>query len=260
MVRALETGALPFEPVSLIKGLTSSELGVIESFIVVVASYPPTKSSGKGVMSNLEHPEDENNPSLRRLKVVLAGFNGDPSIVLHAKSDPDPSVRVACLGALERLGIIKADDIRAALDDPDSKVRRRGCEIAAKVKGKGSRSTITETLISALQDSDPLVVEGACWALGERQDKKAVSALCELSSDHRDPRCREAALAALGAIGDSAGLTAILDRLEDKPQIRRRAVVALAAFEGDKVDAALTRSLDDRDWQVRQAAQALLAD
>jgi len=37
--------------------------------------------------------------------------------------------------------------------------------------------------------------------------------------------------------------------------VRRRAVLALAPFEGPEVDAALTRALDDRDWQVRQAAE-----
>jgi hypothetical protein len=35
-------------------------------------------------------------------------------------------------------------------------------------------------------------------------------------------------------------------------------VLALAAFEGDVVETALTRALDDRDWQVRQAAEDLL--
>jgi HEAT repeat protein len=41
----------------------------------------------------------------------------------------------------------------------------------------------------------------------------------------------------------------------DRPAVRRRAVLALAPFEGPEVDAALTRALDDRDWQVRQAAE-----
>jgi hypothetical protein len=36
-------------------------------------------------------------------------------------------------------------------------------------------------------------------------------------------------------------------------------VIALAAFEGPEVDAALRRALEDRDWQVRQAAEDLLA-
>ena len=66
-------------------------------------------------------------------------------------------------------------------------------------------------------------------------------------------------MAALGAIGDSAGLPAVLAALDDKPAVRRRAAVALAAFDGPSVEAALRRCLDDRDWQVRQVAEDLLA-
>jgi hypothetical protein len=35
-------------------------------------------------------------------------------------------------------------------------------------------------------------------------------------------------------------------------------VLALAAFTGPDVDAALRHALDDHDWQVRQAAEDLL--
>ena len=41
--------------------------------------------------------------------------------------------------------------------------------------------------------------------------------------------------------------------------VRRRAVLALVAFDGDEVDAELERLTHDRDWQVRQAAEELLA-
>jgi hypothetical protein len=34
-------------------------------------------------------------------------------------------------------------------------------------------------------------------------------------------------------------------------------VIALAPFSGPDVDAALTAALEDRDWQVRQAAEDL---
>jgi hypothetical protein len=34
-------------------------------------------------------------------------------------------------------------------------------------------------------------------------------------------------------------------------------VLALAPFSGPAVDEALTRALQDRDWQVRQAAEDL---
>ena len=66
-------------------------------------------------------------------------------------------------------------------------------------------------------------------------------------------------MAALGAIGDRRGLDAVLTAASgDRPAVRRRAVVALAAFDGPEVDAALERALTDRDWQVRQAAEDLL--
>ena len=58
--------------------------------------------------------------------------------------------------------------------------------------------------------------------------------------------------------GDPAGLSAVLAACRDKPAIRRRAVLALAAFEGPEVDAALQAALEDKDWQTRQAAEDLL--
>ena len=65
-------------------------------------------------------------------------------------------------------------------------------------------------------------------------------------------------MAALGALGDPAGLPSILAATNDKATVRRRAVIALAPFDGPEVDAALERAREDRDWQVRQAAEDLL--
>ena len=54
---------------------------------------------------------------------------------------------------------------------------------------------------------------------------------------------RESAVAALGAIGDDRGLPAILAARTDKPNVRRRAVLALAPFSrpGREVEAAIER-------------------
>ena len=38
------------------------------------------------------------------------------------------------------------------------------------------------------------------------------------------------------------------------------AVIALGAFDDPGAEEGLRRCLDDRDWQVRQAAEALLED
>ena len=114
-------------------------------------------------------------------------------------------------------------------------------------------------LAPLLGDGDPSVVEVAAWALGERgaDSAAAVDELVGVAGSHDDPLCREAAVAALGAIGDERGLPAILAAMSDKPAVRRRAVIALTPFEGPEVDAAMAAALDDRDWQVRQAAEEL---
>jgi HEAT repeat protein len=190
----------------------------------------------------------------RRRTAALAGHLGDEAAARAALSDPAASVRVTALGALDRLGALTGGDLCSALVDPAPAVRRRGCELAGTSPGVD--------ISAGLHDVDSSVVEMAAWSMGERGERASVpalSALASAESGHSDPLCREAAVAALGAIGDPAGLPAILAALEDKPAIRRRAAVALAAFEGPSVEAALRRCLEDRDWQVRQVAEDLLA-
>jgi HEAT repeat protein len=172
--------------------------------------------------------------------------------------DPDPSVRGTALAALGRTGTLGAEEIGAGLRDPDATVRRRACEVSAAL-GLDMR----DQLLERLGDADSTVVEVAAWALGEIAgdhplSRTAISVLSEIATAHADPLSREAAVAALGAIGDPAGLPAILHGTTDKPAIRRRAVLALAPFDGPDVDAALQRASEDRDWQVRDAAALLL--
>ena len=118
------------------------------------------------------------------------------------------------------------------------------------------------TLLGLLDDPDPSVVEVAAWACGERSPAEhgAVARLVGLTTGHEDALVREAAVAALGAIGDVQGLPAILSATTDKATVRRRAVLALAPFDGPEVTAALERARGDRDWQVRQAAEDLLIE
>ncbi len=190
-----------------------------------------------------------------RRAVALAGHTGDASVARQALEDPAPTVRATALGALARLGQLSDDDLSRAIADRSADVRRRACELAT--------AHPAVDLMEVLDDSDPSVVEMAAWASGERGDRRAVSELARLAGrvgGHPDPLCREAAVAALGALGDPRGVEAVLGALDDRPAIRRRAATALAAFDGAAVDEALRRCLSDRDWQVRQIAEDLLAD
>lgn len=205
-------------------------------------------------------PDDLSTERARRDDMVLAGHRGDSAAAHAGLIDPHPLVRASALGALARMGELGLDEVLSGLGDVAPSVRRRACRESAGISGRGSRSTLPVALRRALADSDPLVVESACWALGERKVRDAVGDLSSTAGTHPDTRCREAAVAALGAIGDQAGLGAVLAALGDKPTVRRRATVALAAFGGPEVDEALSRCLTDHDWQVRQAAEILLED
>ena len=193
----------------------------------------------------------------RRRKVLAAGHAGSADEARRGLADPQPSVQAAAVGALARAGALTVPDIASAMQGAVA-VRRRAVQAAPSVRGPGSRSVLCVVMERALEDPDPLVAVGAAWFLAERRVRSAVGALATMASGHADTRCREAAAAALGAIGDPEGLAAVLGALDDKPTVRRRATVALAGFDDPEVDAALRRAAGDRDWQVRQAAEELL--
>ena len=85
-----------------------------------------------------------------------------------------------------------------------------------------------------------------------------ISALASVAAGHVDALCRESAVAALGSLAHPSGLPAVVAGLDDKPAVRRRAVIALAAFDGPDADAALDRARSDRDRQVREAVEEML--
>lgn len=187
-------------------------------------------------------------------RVVEAGHRGDTATVRRALGHEDPAVREPALGAAARAGCLSGTDLATAATDGSPAVRRRAAEEAGRAPGLAAPSVV----VGLLGDVDPSVVEMAAWALGEgRAGPGVVRALAAVATGHEEPLCREAAVAALGALGDPAGLPAVLAAMEDKATVRRRAVLALAPFEGPEVDAALERAADDRDWQVRQGALLL---
>jgi len=199
---------------------------------------PPLDPEGR----NITHT-----PEARR-RAAIAGHKGDEAGARALLDHPDPSVRATALHALTRMGRATDGDVAAALADPSPEVRRRALADAVPATSIDLRPLLT--------DADPMVAEQAAWALGERADTDAVDALVAAAS-HADALVREAAVAALGALQHEGGRAAILAATTDKPAIRRRAVLALAAFDGDDVDAALARAAEDPDWQVRDAADVI---
>lgn len=190
--------------------------------------------------------------SQRRTAVAMAGHRGDPATARGALGDEAVVVRVAALRALARLEALTDAELTTALGDPAPEVRIAALELAAARPGPGIDHLLT--------DPDATVVESAAWAVGERPGAPSatIATLSDIARDHPDPLAREAAVAALGSLGDERGLTAVLGATTDKPAVRRRAVIALVAFEGPEVEAAWARARTDRDRQVRDAVEELL--
>jgi HEAT repeat protein len=218
-------------------------------------------------------PDDEAARNARRRAAALAGHATDGDGGRALLSDPDPGVRATALRAVARSGVVTVGDVAGAWADAEPEVRRAAAEVVAAADSRfdPGDADIARLLVALLDDDEPTVVEVASWATGEWVSRMVaaghdlpepdpVGALARVACDHPDALCREAAVAALGAIGDDAALPTILAATEDKATVRRRAVIALAPFGGPEVDAALERALGDRDWQVRQAAEDLLAD
>lgn len=182
----------------------------------------------------------------------MAESRGDVTAIRSARQSPDADIRAVALGSLERLGALTDDELRSALHDSSPIVRCRALELAIP--------SPNVEILPLLNDDDDLVVETTAWALGERQgdDDGTIAALCAVATEHDVSICREAAVAALGAIGSTGGLPTILQAMNDRAPVRRRAVLALAPFDGDAVTRALEAALEDRDRQVRQAAEDLL--
>ena len=208
-------------------------------------------------------PDAVNNPALEPDHLMLAAHRGNVELLRGALVDPQPHIRALAISGLSKLGALSDSEATAAAQDPDRLVRHRVAQL-------GSTDQRID-LLTLLGDPDFAVAETAAWALGERHESRdadqpdgsildalVLAALIESAETHPHQLVRESCIAALGAIGDPRGLPTILAGCDDKPAVRRRAVLALAPFEGKEVDRALANALSDRDWQVRQAAEDLL--
>jgi HEAT repeat protein len=187
-----------------------------------------------------------------RFAVIAAGFSRDVEAATAGLSHSDGTVRASALRALARIGSLSDKAVESGLADVDAEVRRTAAELCA------THSSVQ--CHQLLDDSDVFVAEMTAWALGERSpiSDLEIATLVDRTTTHAEAVVREACAAALGSIGDIRGLPAILAACSDKPAVRRRAILALAPFDGDEVDAALTNALTDKDWQVRQNAEDLL--
>ena len=186
-------------------------------------------------------------------EVLLASHKGNAELLCTAFAHDNHHIRSLALHGLLKNNVLTDEQVRSAEVDPSRLVRHRLAQLGA-VEPRINLSIL-------LHDVDFAVAETAAWSLGERVDvtPDEFALLLEGGAHNDHAIVRESCIAALGAIGNPRAVPVILEGCNDKPAVRRRAILALAPFDGPEVTAALEKALLDRDWQVRQAAEDLLA-
>ena len=186
-------------------------------------------------------------------EVLLASHKGNAELLCTAFAHDNHHIRSLALHGLLKNNVLTDEQVRSAEVDPSRLVRHRLAQLGA-VEPRINLSILLHDVYFA-------VAETAAWSLGERVDvtPDEFALLLEGGAHHDHAIVRESCIAALGAIGNPRAVPVIMEGSNDKPAVRRRAILALAPFDGPEVTAALEKALLDRDWQVRQAAEDLLA-
>ena len=96
------------------------------------------------------------------------------------------------------------------------------------IQARRAKADYADKLIAALRHPEPTTPVRAAWILGERRERKAIEPLMRLVQDSRDPFIVEAAVEALGKVGDECAREAIVSALSHpSPRVRRKAEAAI---------------------------------
>ena len=160
--------------------------------------------------------------------------------------------QVAALRGLIRTDAAKAAALIAALLKGEDSFTRRG---ALRLVVMEKSTVLTKAVAGCLGGLSAAQQAEVIGALGERGDDTALGAVTTyLKKD--DKAVREAAIAAVGALGDAGSVHALLGQVADDA-VKDRALAALTSMTAKDVDVALIESL--KDDAVRAGAISALA-
>lgn len=196
--------------------------------------------------------------------------------LIERLDDDDPDVRYDSAWALGQLGDKRAvKPLIKLIDDDDPTVVECAIESISKMKGNGTEDAI-EPLIERLklekeyyyEDLDDNaesninaeIQEKAALALGEVGDSKAVKALLEVVDDYSIFDTIQASFISLLKIGDKKGIERVEKAFTDPdPLIRRRVLRAMVKAEYSGLMEKLSEALIDEDSEVKLISMEVLA-
>lgn len=165
---------------------------------------------------------------------------------------------VAVLGEIGGAAAITM--LTSTLANDDARVRKETVLSLAKIGGEDAGMLA----MGMLSDGDSDVRATASRAMAVLKVERALKPLLEMLANEDDPLVVERVLRALGEIGDPSAVQAIEKKavgglLRKSPtDVRVAAYTALAAIGTPKARALVESAVEDRDTEVRLAAQAAL--
>jgi HEAT repeat protein len=181
--------------------------------------------------------------------------------LLPAMEDDNRLVRLAATYAVGKVGQPSATPLLVAkLADRDREIR----EAAAVSLGQIGDPAAVQPLVAALNDPVDKVRTQAAMALG-RLGPAAAAAMGGIAAAAQaaDEGTREAAVLALGQIGNTGAVPTVAARLnpaaEPSVPVRRQAAQALGRLGSPSAIPALLGAFADPDWRVNYMAQEALA-
>jgi len=215
---------LPDAGARVIKWLSDSDARVRASAAEVLGVLPhPGSAAALGRV--LEDPD----ASVRAAAALALANSEAPDASLYLLShldDADPEVRHAVISALEDLGDTRAVvPLIGRIQEPRAPLRRQ----AIVALGTLGDARAASALIVALSDGDASVRAAAATSLGQLRFQEAVYSLGALLETEADPEVQTSVLSALGAIGTTNALQAILGASSRRRWFGARVERALAS-------------------------------
>ena len=172
--------------------------------------------------------------------------------------DIEPYIYLAGTEASQEV-TVSDESVLAELLSGDSMEMRHAAD-AINEMADSEKQQFLNVVIPKLKEAVVVVRRNVAGALGEIGDTRAVEALIEALKD-RDESVRKNTVEALGEIGDARAVEALIEALEyEAVVVRERAAWALGRIGDVSAVEALIEALNDRDESVREhAAWALIS-
>jgi HEAT repeat protein len=201
--------------------------------------------------------------ALTAVDMLIAEGNGaEAAAICDAlrKADVADHIHIAALhGAIRALGDDGLPRLAECLQSDNRDVFRVGLGMANEIGGPEAASMLSDALeLPSDGDSHPRAAL-LIYALGDLGERTALPIVLK-AARNAAPDVRQAAIRALGLLGDASAVEVLLAAAVDDEALSSAARESLADLEGEEVDAAIAKAFETAEGKKRLVLIGLIGD